>query len=196
MTRDAPLVEVELAQVDAVDLDAALLRVVQAAQQLGERGLARAVHADDRHRRARGDREVEAARARAGDRAGTRTSTSRKRISRAGIAGRGRRRRRRPGARPPRPSRGSSRLSATTGAAAPSSAQLQPPNAIIDVPTSAVRNTIVRSRLMRPSPAAFGDRPRDEHVGGEHDHHAATRAGARAAASTSTGARRGGGGAT
>ena len=39
----APRVEVELAQVDAVDLDAAGLRVVEAAQQLGERGLARAV---------------------------------------------------------------------------------------------------------------------------------------------------------
>jgi hypothetical protein len=58
------------------------------------------------------------------------------------------------GSAPASAMRGSSRASATTGAAEPSSAQLHPPNAIIDVPTSAVRNTIVRSRVMRPSPAA------------------------------------------
>ena len=55
-----PGVEVELAQVDAVDLDRAGLRVVEPAEQLGERGLAGAVLADDGQRRAGGDRQVEA----------------------------------------------------------------------------------------------------------------------------------------
>ena len=98
--------------------------------------------------------------------------TSRKRISRAGrpVAGSGVAADRERAGR--RPSRGSSRFSATTGAAAPSSAQLQPPNAIIDVPTSAVRNTIVRSRRDAAVGGGVGDRPHDEHVRGEHEHEA------------------------
>ena len=50
----------KLAQVDAVDLDRARLRVVQPAQQLGERRLAGAVLSDDGERRAGGNREIEA----------------------------------------------------------------------------------------------------------------------------------------
>ena len=46
----APGREVELAKVDAVDFDGAGLRVVQAAQQLRERGLAGAVLPDDGER--------------------------------------------------------------------------------------------------------------------------------------------------
>ena len=49
----APGLDVEVAQVDAVHLDGARLRVVQAAEQLGQRGLARAVLPDDGQRRAR-----------------------------------------------------------------------------------------------------------------------------------------------
>ena len=60
-TRAAPLVHVEVAQVGAVDLDGARRRVVEPAQQLGERGLAGAVLADDGQRRAGRDRQVEAA---------------------------------------------------------------------------------------------------------------------------------------
>ena len=78
--------EIEVAQVDAVDLDRARLRVVEPAQQLGERGLAGAVLADDGERRAGGDREVEVRRAPGGRRRRDRRSvTSRKRISRAGM---------------------------------------------------------------------------------------------------------------
>ena len=82
----APLVEVELPQVDAVDLDAARLRVVEAAQQLCEGGLARAVHADDRQRRPGGNDEVEAVRAQVARSGRYAKVTSRNRISRAGIA--------------------------------------------------------------------------------------------------------------
>ena len=54
-----PVVEVEPAQVDAVDLDRAAGRVVQPAQQLGQRRLAGAVLADDGQRPPGRDREVE-----------------------------------------------------------------------------------------------------------------------------------------
>ena len=56
----SPCAEIEIAQVDAVDFDRAALRVVQPAQQLGERRLARAVLTDDRKRGAGGNREIEA----------------------------------------------------------------------------------------------------------------------------------------
>ncbi len=55
----APRREIELAKVDAVDLDRARLRIVQAAQQLGERRLAGAVLSDDGERRAGGNGEIE-----------------------------------------------------------------------------------------------------------------------------------------
>ena len=192
----APRVGIELAEVDAVDLDAALLRVVEPAEQLGERGLARAVHADDRHRRARGNREVEAVEHRRAGRAGTRTSR-RGSGSRARACAVGRRRRRSLTASAPAAAIfGSSRLSATTGAAAPSSAQLQPPNAIIDVPTIAVRNTMVRSRLMRPSAAASAIDHATSTLAASTNDDAERRACVRAAGSTSTAARRGAGGGT
>ena len=157
-----------VAQVDAVDLDAALLRVVEPAQQLGERGLARAVHADDRHRGAGRDREVEAV-----EHGGQVGPVRERHVAEAdlarGHAGRGRRASRATGSAPASAITGSSRLSATTGAAAPSSAQLQPPNAIIDVPTIAVRNTMVRSRLMRPSAAALAIDHATSTLAAEHD---------------------------
>ena len=59
MTRDRHDVKVELAQVDAVDLDRARLRIVQPAEQLCERGLAGAVLTNDGERRPGRDREVE-----------------------------------------------------------------------------------------------------------------------------------------
>jgi len=43
----APRRKIELAQVDAVDLDRARLRIVQAAEQVGDRRLPRAVLPDD-----------------------------------------------------------------------------------------------------------------------------------------------------
>jgi hypothetical protein len=51
--------EVDPAQVGAVDPHAALRRVVEARQQLDQRGLARAGRADERHRGARLDHEVD-----------------------------------------------------------------------------------------------------------------------------------------
>ena len=136
VTRARHDVEVELAQVDAVDLDRARLRVVEPAQQLGERRLAGAVLADDRQRRAGGDREVEVRRAPA-----RRRDSAKRHVAEADLA------RRQAGGRRGRPTRsapagaiaGSSRSTAATGAAAPSSAQFSPPNAISDVPTRALR---------------------------------------------------------
>ena len=55
-----PRAEVELAHVNAVGLDRARLGVIQAAQQLRERGLARAILPHDGKRRPGGDREIEA----------------------------------------------------------------------------------------------------------------------------------------
>ena len=57
----APLGDLEVAQVDPVGLDGTRRRVVEPAQQLGERGLAGAVLADDGQRRPGRDRQVEAA---------------------------------------------------------------------------------------------------------------------------------------
>ncbi len=59
MTRDRQRVEIEVAQVDAVDLDRPVDRVVQPAQQLRQGRLAGSVLADDRQRAAGGDGEVE-----------------------------------------------------------------------------------------------------------------------------------------
>ena len=56
----APGFQRQVAEIDAVDLDRARLRVVQPAEQLGERRLAGAVLPDDRERRAGGNREIEA----------------------------------------------------------------------------------------------------------------------------------------
>ena len=55
----APRREVQLAQIDAIDLDRAGPRVVQTAEQLGQRRFARAVLPDDGERRACGNDEIE-----------------------------------------------------------------------------------------------------------------------------------------
>ena len=55
----APRREIELANVHAVDLDRAGLRIVQPAQQLRDRRLAGAVLSNDGERRAGGNREIE-----------------------------------------------------------------------------------------------------------------------------------------
>ena len=57
----AQIVEREGAQVDAVDRDAPLGRIVEPRQELDDRGLAGAVLADERHHLPGPDREVEAA---------------------------------------------------------------------------------------------------------------------------------------
>ena len=48
----APRVDVEFAQIDAIDLDPSSIRIVEAAQQLRERSLAGSILADERLRRA------------------------------------------------------------------------------------------------------------------------------------------------
>ena len=48
-----------VAQIDAIGFDGAAFRIVQAANQFSDRRLARAVRAHDRHRGARGNRQVE-----------------------------------------------------------------------------------------------------------------------------------------
>src|SRR3954469_843049 len=55
----APSVEIEVAEMDAVDSERALLRIVKTAEQFGEGGFAGAVLADDSNRRACGNRQIE-----------------------------------------------------------------------------------------------------------------------------------------
>src|SRR5208337_1527183 len=56
----SPTIEVKRAQLNAVDLDAALLRIVETAQELRDGRLPGAVLSNDGERRARGNREIEA----------------------------------------------------------------------------------------------------------------------------------------
>jgi hypothetical protein len=113
------------------------LRIVQPAQQLGDRRLAGAVLSHDGERRAGGNGEIEvlqhvrAGASRVDAASGYAKVTSRRRISRAGIAFAERSPER---SAPAGRIAGSRRSTAATGAAAPSSAQLNPPNAIIDTP--------------------------------------------------------------
>ena len=103
-------------------------------------------------------KSLEHRRARARDR---RSVTSRKRISRAGMP-RGRRDRRTASA-PAGAIAGSRRSTAATGAAAPSSAQLSPPNAIIDAPTALCAKTTSRAEVdARRRGAALRQRPEHE----------------------------------
>ena len=99
VTRERHAGEIELAQVDAVDLDRAGLRVVEPAEQLGERRLAGAVLSDDRQRRPGGNREVEAVEHRTAAGPGRRTSRrgsgSRAPAARSAVACPGRERARR-----------------------------------------------------------------------------------------------------
>ena len=126
------------------------LRVVKAAEELRERGLARAVLPDDRERGSRRNREVEAIE----DRPLVRLVRKRE-IPDADLvrghpaAGRAPRR-----SAPISAIDASSRNAAPTGCDAPSSAQLRPPNAIELVPTAAVANTTRRARLRLPEAAA------------------------------------------
>src|SRR5579871_4530443 len=55
----SPGLDVQFPHVDSVNLDSACLRIVEPAQQLGQRRLACAVLPDDRQRAARRDREIE-----------------------------------------------------------------------------------------------------------------------------------------
>ena len=61
---------------------------------------------------------------------------------------------------------GSSRRTAATGAAAPSSAQLSPPNAIIDVPDRALGEDDHLAEGQRPADGGVGERPEHDDVGG------------------------------
>ena len=74
VTRERQASRSKVAQIDAVDLDGAVLRVVQPAQQFRERGLAGAVLADDGERRAGGNRQIEAVEHRLAARPDRRTS--------------------------------------------------------------------------------------------------------------------------
>ena len=55
----APRIEVEFAQVDAVDLDGSALGVIQAAQEFRDRRLASAVLSDDGERRPGGNGQIQ-----------------------------------------------------------------------------------------------------------------------------------------
>src|SRR5690606_22249652 len=57
--RVAELLQVVLAQVHAVEQDATFARVVESREQLRDRGLAGPILPDERHARARSDREAE-----------------------------------------------------------------------------------------------------------------------------------------
>ncbi len=162
--------EVELAHVDAVDLDRARVGVVEPAQQLGQRGLAGPVAPDDGQRRAGRDGQVEVPQDRRSRCPDRRSVTSRKRISRAGMPV-GRASRRWAGRRPGRSS-ARRRSTAATGAAAPSRAQLSPPNAIIDVPSAAWAKVTVAPSSRRPSSAAAASDQNTSRVGDQDEHHA------------------------
>ncbi len=143
----APRVEVERAQVDAVDLDRAGLRVVQAAQQFRERRLAGAVLADDRERRTGRNRQIETVEHRFARRRRIRERD----VAEADLA---RRHVRCADACLARSAPSGSiarcrRNTAPAGAAAPSSAHDNPPNAIMLVVTAALANVTARPRSMR-----------------------------------------------
>ena len=138
-------------------------RVVEAAQQLGERRLAGAVLPDDGQRRAGRDREVEpveherparvaerhVAEAELGTGGRWRVGADRADVARAPAGG----------------ITDSSRTTAATGAAAPSSAQLSPPKAIALTPIAACRATIAAARSSRPSAARSASDQNATHVG-------------------------------
>ena len=160
----------DVAKIDAVDLDRARLRVVQPAQQLGERRLAGAVLPDDGERRAGGNGEIEVVEDRAQP-PGYAKVRSRKRISRAGTPVR---RARSPdgerAGRPPSPARAAApRRPAPT---APSSAQLSPPNAIIDAPTALCANTTTCAEVEAAVAAALRERPEHDDVGADDEQQA------------------------
>src|SRR5260370_20128237 len=89
--------------------------------------------------------------------AGYANVTSRRRISRAGVVPAGRSPER---SAPAGRIAGSSRSTAATGAAAPSRAQLNPPDAIIDTPTALVTYPTASPRPQRPR---AGPLPRNPH---------------------------------
>ena len=60
---------------------------------------------------------------------------------------------------------GSSRSTAATGADAPSSAQLRPPNAIIDVPTASWAKTAISASVSWPDTALEASAPEHGDVG-------------------------------
>ena len=91
-------------------------------------------------------------------------------LARRQARGRGARARRR--ARRPAPSPPSSRSTAATGAAAPSSAQLNPPNAISDTPIAACAKTTTSPSEMRPAIAADASDQNTSDVGAEHEQQA------------------------
>ena len=91
--------------------------------------------------------------------------TSRKRISRAGRPSARRGAAAASEQRPAPAMAGSRRSTAATGAAAPSSAQLRPPNAIALAPTATCAKTTTRPRSRRPAAAADGQRPEHGDVG-------------------------------
>ena len=169
VTRARHDVERQVAQIDAVDLDRARLRVVQPAQQLGERRLAGAVLPDDGERRAGGDREIEAVED------GRAARIREREIAEADLA---RRHARRPGrvaraaSAPAGAIAGSRRSTAATGAAAPSSAQLSPPNAIIDVPTALCANTTTCAEAQAAVAGGAGERPEHDDVGADDEQQA------------------------
>ena len=148
--------EIELAKVDAVDFDGSRLRIVQAAQELGEGRLARAVLSDDGERGAGRNREIEVLQhGRSGPGGSHRVGEGD--IAKTNFArGRAVRRRDLPERSAPAGRiAGSRRSTAATGAAAPSSAQLNPPNAIIETPMALCTYTTASPRLMRPAVAAL-----------------------------------------
>ena len=153
MTRERYSSTVDVAQVDAVDLDRAGLRVVEPAQQLGQRRLAGAVHTDDRHRGAGRDRQVEAVEHGPAARGVAEGHVAEPELAARRVVGD---RARHPAASAPaaRHRRRAAAGRRRPGAAAPSSAQLRPPNATALAPTAACRYVVAAPSPTRPSRTA------------------------------------------
>ncbi len=165
---------------------APVVGVVEPAQQLGQGGLAGPVLADDGQRGARRARPGRGRRRPAGRCPG---SGSRRRGGPARVAGRGRPADRRRCSAPSGAIAGSSRSTAATGAAAPSSAQLRPPNATRLTPSATWAKTTIGSSVQLARHGRHAERAEHGQVGDRRRSPGTARRSVPAAGSRGTAAR-------
>ncbi len=160
--------KIELAEIDAVDFDRAGLRVVQPAQQLRQRRFSGAVLSDDGERRPGGNREIEMLEDRARRRD---TRTSRRESGSPGPASSPRCACQTRG-RPPSPSKARDEERRRLARRCRRSAQLSPPNAIIDVATALCAKMTTRPSVKSPCASGARERPEHDDVRDRHEQHA------------------------
>ena len=180
----------KIAQIDAINLDRASLRIVEPAEQLRDRRLARAVLTDDRERRSSGDGEIETFEDGCAVWIGER-HIAKANVSRAGCfacgamsrcavvcgvvaskRGVARAEGLRSASAPAVAIAGSRRSTAATGEDAPSSAQLRPPKAIIETPTALKAKTTAWASVKAPRSVALASAPEHDDVRGADDEQA------------------------